>query len=87
MTSHLTPADKAMRDEAFRMLDENRAMILDIRERLARLDRALRCSECGRVDRDGDGVGWKGYLTDDEPPETLVFCPECSEREFGGDDA
>lgn len=23
------------------------------------------------------------YLTDDDPPE-VVFCPDCAEREFGG---
>jgi hypothetical protein len=23
--------------------------------------------------------------TDDEPPELVFYCPECAEREFGGD--
>jgi hypothetical protein len=40
------------------------------------------CSECGRAD-DGSERGWKAYLTDDEPAETVLFCPECAEREFG----
>jgi len=22
-------------------------------------------------------------LTDDEPPEVILYCPECAEREFG----
>jgi hypothetical protein len=25
---------------------------------------------------------WKAYLTDDEPPELAVYCPECARREF-----
>jgi hypothetical protein len=32
-----------------------------------------------------DGERWEAYLTDDEPPELAFFCPECAEREFGGD--
>jgi len=28
---------------------------------------------------------WPAYLTDDEPPELAFYCPECAEREFGGD--
>jgi hypothetical protein len=31
----------------------------------------------------GDGERWQARLTDDEPPEVVVFCPECAEREFG----
>ena len=45
------------------------------------------CVECGRVD---DGArGWRGYLVgaDDEgfgePEPLVVYCPACSEREFG----
>jgi hypothetical protein len=24
-------------------------------------------------------------VTDDEPPELAFYCPDCAEREFGGD--
>jgi hypothetical protein len=30
-----------------------------------------------------DAEHWSAYLTDDEPPEVAVFCPECAERELG----
>ena len=45
----------------------------------------VRCEECGRED-DGEARGWKAYLgdADDGGDEVLVFCPECSEQEFGG---
>jgi hypothetical protein len=26
--------------------------------------------------------GWRVYLTDDEPPEAAVYCPDGAEREF-----
>jgi hypothetical protein len=31
------------------------------------------------------GRGWKAYLTvdEDEPVEAVVYCAECSDREFG----
>ena len=28
---------------------------------------------------------WRLYLTDDEPPQTVPYCPECAGREFDGD--
>jgi hypothetical protein len=28
---------------------------------------------------------WQAYLTDDEPPEFVVYCRDCAEREFGDD--
>jgi hypothetical protein len=31
------------------------------------------------------GERWEAYVTDDEPPELAFYCPECAEREFGGD--
>jgi hypothetical protein len=42
--------------------------------------------ECNRGQADGER-GWKAYLTvdEDEPAEAIVYCPECDEREFGGD--
>ena len=41
----------------------------------------LQCEECGRVSRESER-GWTAHLTDDEPEEVVVFCPECDEREF-----
>jgi hypothetical protein len=28
---------------------------------------------------------WAAYMTDDERPELAFYCPDCAEREFGGD--
>ena len=41
------------------------------------------CAECGMDWLPGEHWGSKAYLTDDEPPDVAVFCPECAEREFG----
>ena len=46
------------------------------------LVRDLVCVECGRewvepVER------WRVYLTEDDPPEPVTYCPTCDEREFG----
>ena len=43
----------------------------------------LQCVECGRVSGENER-GWTAHVTDDEPEEVVVFCPECDEREFGG---
>jgi hypothetical protein len=32
-----------------------------------------------------DEKRWQAYLTDDEPPELVFYCPECAEREFADD--
>jgi hypothetical protein len=47
----------------------------------------LVCEECGMA---GVGVsrGWRAYRADDledenDEPEVLFLCPDCSEREFG----
>jgi hypothetical protein len=49
------------------------------------VEQALRCAECG-VESVGDAVGWRAYFHRDietnDPPEVLVFCPDCDEREF-----
>jgi hypothetical protein len=37
------------------------------------------------ADLPADEERGSGYLTDDEPPEVVFYCPRCSEREFGGD--
>jgi hypothetical protein len=40
------------------------------------------CSECGAVWLLADDERWRAYLTDDEPAEVVLFCPDCAEREF-----
>jgi hypothetical protein len=58
-------------------------------EGLEEMARALKsrgvCTECGRAWL-VENERWRSYLLADE---TLLFCPECSEREFsdGSDDA
>jgi hypothetical protein len=42
----------------------------------------LVCQECRRAWRD-ESERWRVYLTDDEPPEAVAYCSECSRREFG----
>jgi hypothetical protein len=46
----------------------------------------LRCGECG-VLSDDRARGWRavraGEIDPDDTPELLVFCLDCSEREFG----
>jgi len=41
------------------------------------------CAECDARWLPADKDRWSAYLTDDEPPEIALICPECSEREFG----
>lgn len=45
----------------------------------------LRCIECGR--ESVTGRHWRAYLAsdpcEDDPPELVVYCPSCAEREFG----
>jgi hypothetical protein len=43
------------------------------------------CVECGRVQTAPVARGWRAYLTvdEDEPAEAVVYCPDCSLREFG----
>ena len=43
------------------------------------------CAECEAVWLPADEARWQAWLTDDEPPELVFYCPECAEREFGGD--
>jgi hypothetical protein len=45
------------------------------------VQRELTCIECRctwleLVER------WRVYLTDDDPPEPVAYCPDCAEREF-----
>ncbi len=45
----------------------------------------LHCIECRR--ESATGRHWRAYLADDpeddDPPEVVVLCPSCAEREFG----
>ena len=46
----------------------------------------LRCEECGQTCDDDTADGWEAHLAredDGHQPETVVFCPSCSTREFG----
>jgi hypothetical protein len=47
----------------------------------------LRCTECG-MPSSGAAAGWRAYIAfleeDGEPPEVVVFCPDCAELELGG---
>jgi hypothetical protein len=45
----------------------------------------LRCAECEAAWLPADEERWEAYLTDDEPPEVVFYCPGRAEREFCGD--
>ena len=42
--------------------------------------RRLMCVECGTTSP--YERGWRVFLSEDDPPRTAVFCPECAEVEF-----
>ena len=41
----------------------------------------LDCQECERRWVDS-AERWRVYLTPEEPPEAVAYCPECAAREF-----
>jgi hypothetical protein len=46
------------------------------------------CTECEISWLPADEERWRAYLGSDdldEPGEVVLYCPECAEREFGGD--
>ena len=43
-----------------------------------------RCAECEAHWLPADEERWQAWLTDDEPPELVFYCPTFAEREFGG---
>lgn len=42
----------------------------------------LECIECCRSWSNGQ-ERWRLKVTDDDVPETVPYCPDCAEREFG----
>ena len=50
-------------------------------EPIRRLVEDLVCVECGR-EWVGPVERWRVYLTDDDPPQPVTYCPDCAEREF-----
>jgi len=43
---------------------------------------AIACIECARQWQ-VSSERWRVYLTDDDPPEAVAYCPACAAREFG----
>ena len=43
-----------------------------------------RWAECEAAWLPADKARWQAWLTDDEPPELVFYCPACAGREFGG---
>jgi hypothetical protein len=47
----------------------------------------MQCAECGcaaPLDAQRGKAEIGDDLREDDPPEVVLFCPECWEREFGG---
>ena len=42
----------------------------------------IECVECARP-WDVATERWRVYLTDDDPPEAVPYCPDCAAEEFG----
>jgi hypothetical protein len=42
----------------------------------------IECIECTRS-WDVQTERWRVYLTDDEPPEPVAYCPDCAADQFG----
>lgn len=41
----------------------------------------IECIECARP-WDAPTERWRVYLTDDDPAETVAYCPDCAAEEF-----
>ena len=46
--------------------------------------RQLRCQECRRPWLEPQ-ERWRAYVTDEEPIESVFYCPTCATREFDAD--
>ena len=46
------------------------------------VQRELTCIECRRTWLEL-AERWRVYLSDDDPPEAVAYCPQCARREFG----
>jgi GNAT superfamily N-acetyltransferase len=42
----------------------------------------VECVECGTVAA-GRARDWRAYLTSDDPPEVVCYCPKCAKHAFG----
>jgi hypothetical protein len=42
----------------------------------------IECIECARL-WDVPTERWRVYVTDDDPPKAIPYCPACSAEEFG----
>jgi hypothetical protein len=42
----------------------------------------IRCLECSAEWRPEETTAWRAYLTDESPPELVLYCPDCAKREF-----
>lgn len=41
----------------------------------------VRCLECGRLWVEWS-ERWRTYLSGEDPPQPLTYCPDCARREF-----
>ena len=44
--------------------------------------RTIRCLECGRLWVE-PSERWRTYLSSEDQPRPLTYCPHCARREFG----
>jgi hypothetical protein len=45
------------------------------------LTQLVRCLECDRLWSE-PSERWRTYLSSDDPPRPLTYCPDCAQREF-----
>jgi hypothetical protein len=50
-------------------------------EETVSIDRPVRCLECGRAWVE-ESERWRMYLSREDPPRPLTYCPDCARREF-----
>jgi hypothetical protein len=48
----------------------------------AQSTQVIECIECCRQ-WEVPSERWRVYVTDENPPEAVAYCPACAEREFG----